>query len=209
LIKFIYPSPMSLPLCFETICVQNRRLINLAYHEARLNKTRTELFGFKDFWDLSKLITVPDFITDAPHKCRLAYGEDIIDIKWEPYSFRTITKIQRVYDDTIDYSYKYNDRTTLNNLYEKRRDAEEILIIKNGMVTDTLYCNVAFLKDGKWFTPDSPLLPGTQRAFLLNSGIIEEAHILEKDIQKYSHIKLFNAMISWENGLMLETKFIS
>jgi 4-amino-4-deoxychorismate lyase len=199
---------MSLPLCFETICVQNRRLINLAYHEARLNKTRTELFGLKDLWDLSKLIMVPDSVTDAPHKCRVTYGEGIDNIKWEPYNFRTITKIQRVYDNTIDYSYKYNDRTNLNILYEQRNSAEEILIIKNGMVTDTLYCNVAFLKDDKWFTPDSPLLSGTQRAFLLDSGIIEEAHILEKDIQKYNHIKLFNAMVDWNNGPMLETKFI-
>ena len=199
---------MSLPLCFETICVQNRRFINLAYHEARLNKTRTELFGCEDLWNLSKLITVPDFVTDAPHKCRVTYGEGIDNIKWEPYNFRTITKIQRVYDDTIDYSYKYNERTALNNLYEKRGDAEEILIIKNGMVTDTLYCNVAFLRDGKWFTPDSPLLPGTQRAFLLDSGIIQEAVIFERDIQKYSHMKLFNAMVSWENGPLLETQQI-
>jgi 4-amino-4-deoxychorismate lyase len=195
---------MSLPLCFETICVQNRRLMNLAYHEVRLNKTRTELFGFKDSWDLLKLIKIPDFVTNAPHKCRLTYGEGIDNIKWEPYNFRTITKIQRVHDDTIDYSYKYNDRTALNDLYEQRKDAEEILIIKNGMVTDTLYCNVAFLKDGKWFTPDSPLLPGTQRAFLLDSNVIQEAVIFEKDIQKYSYMKLFNAMVNWENGPLLE-----
>jgi 4-amino-4-deoxychorismate lyase len=199
---------MSQPLCFETICVQNRQLINLAYHEARLNKTRAELFGFEDQWNLAALITIPEFVTNAPHKCRLAYAENIEDLKWEPYNFRTITKIQRVYDNEIDYSYKYNDRTALNNLYEKRGDAEEILIIKNEMVTDTLYCNVAFLKDNQWFTPNTPLLPGTQRAFLLDSGIIKQARILEKDIWKYSHIRLFNAMISWENAPLLEVKDI-
>lgn len=195
---------MSLPLCFETICVKNRQLINLSYHEARLNKTRTELFGFTDSWNLSDLLIIPDYVTDKPHKCRLAYSEDVDNIKWEPYHFRTIKKIQRVYDDTIDYSYKYNDRALLNNLYEKRGNAEEILIVKNGMVTDTLYCNVALLKDGKWFTPNTPLLPGTQRAYLLDSGIIQEAVILEKNITKYSHIRLFNAMVNWENSNVLE-----
>ncbi|GLU50673.1 aminotransferase class IV [Dyadobacter frigoris] len=199
---------MSLPLCFETICVQNRQLINLSYHETRLNKTRTELFGFTDSWNLSELITIPDYVTDAAHKCRLAYYEDIDNIKWEPYNFRTITKIQRVYDDTIDYSYKYNDRIALNNLYEKRGEAEEILIIKNGIVTDSLYCNVAFLKDSQWFTPDTPLLPGTQRAFLLDSGIIQEVRISENDISNYSHIKLFNAMVDWENSIVLGIKAI-
>lgn len=199
---------MSLLLCFETICVQNRQLINLAYHEARLNKTRSELFGLKDLWNLSELLTIPDFVSDAPHKCRLAYSENVNNIKWEPYNFRTITQIQRVYDDTIDYSYKYNDRTSLNSLYEKRADAEEILIIKNGMVTDTLYCNVAFLKDDKWFTPDSPLLPGTQRAFLLDTGVVQEASISENDISDYSHIRLFNAMVNWENSTVLKVKTI-
>jgi 4-amino-4-deoxychorismate lyase len=199
---------MPLPLCFETICVQNRQLVNLVYHEARLNKTRAELFGSEDQWNLSELIKIPDYVSDARHKCRLAYAADIDSIKWEPYNFRTITKIQRVYDNTVDYSYKYNDRTNLNNLYEQRKDAEEILIIKNGMVTDTLYCNVAFLRDGKWYTPDSPLLPGTQRAFLLDSGIIEKAGIPEKDILEYSHIRLFNAMVNWENAAELDISII-
>lgn len=199
---------MSLPLCFETICVQDRQFVNLAYHEARLNKTRTELFGFIDSWNLSDLITIPDDINDGYFKCRLAYSKDVDNIKWEPYHFRTITKIQRVYDDEVDYSYKYNDRIALNNIYEQRGDAEEILIIKNGLVTDSLYCNVAFLKDGRWFTPDSPLLPGTQRAFLLDSGIIEEARISENDISDYSHIKLFNAMVNWENATVLEVKVV-
>ncbi|MCF0056732.1 aminotransferase class IV [Dyadobacter sp. CY356] len=199
---------MSLPLCFETICVQERKLVNLSYHEARLNKTRRALYGFQDDWDLSKLLTVPDYVTNEPHKCRLTYGENIEEIKWEPYHFRTIKKIQRVYIDEVDYSYKYNDRTALNNLYEQRKDAEEILIIKNGMVTDSLYCNVAFLKDGRWFTPDTPLLAGTQRAFLLDSGIIEEAPIPESDISQYSRIRLFNAMVNWENSTILERQVI-
>lgn len=199
---------MPLPLCFETICVKNRKPINLSYHEARLNKTRKSLFGFTDSWNLEELISIPDHITDAYYKCRLAYSETINNVKWEHYNFRTITKIQRLYDDTIDYSYKYDDRTLLNNLYEKRGEAEEILIIKNGMVTDTLYCNVAFLKDGQWFTPDSPLLPGTQRAFLLDSGIIHEAQISENDIADYSHVRLFNAMVNWENSTVLEINAI-
>jgi len=199
---------MSLPLCFETICVKDRQLINLSYHEARLNKTRTELFGFTDSWNLAELISIPDNITDAYYKCRLAYSETIDNIKWESYSFRTITKIKRVYDDTIDYSYKYDDRSSLNNLYEKRGEAEEILIIKNGLVTDTLYCNVAFLKDEKWLTPDTPLLPGTQRAFLLDSGIIQKGQISENDISDYSHIRLFNAMVHWENATVLDVRVI-
>lgn len=199
---------MSQRLCFETICVQNRQIINISYHQNRLNKTRKEFYGLDDIWDLSELITVPDFVTTQPHKCRLTYAQDIDNILWEPYHQRRIEKIQKVYDDTVDYAYKYNDRSRLNFLLEQKKDADDILIIKNGMVTDTNFCNVAFQKNGQWFTPHTPLLPGTQRAFLLDSGMIQEADISEADIEKFTHIRLFNAMVNWENSPVIEVKFI-
>jgi 4-amino-4-deoxychorismate lyase len=101
---------MSHTLCFETICVENRQLKNLAYHEARLNKTRKELWGYQDHWNLSELIEIPDSVENEMYKCRLAYDEEIDNIKWEPYPRRTICKIRRVYHETIDYSFKYEDR---------------------------------------------------------------------------------------------------
>lgn len=195
-------------LCIETIAVENRQLKNLKYHEARLNKTRSELWGYRDKWNLSEMIVIPDSITNDLHKCRLAYGYEIDAIKWEPYSLRTINKIRRVYHDSVDYSFKYDKREELNTLFAERKDADDILIIKQGMVTDSFYCNVAFLDGEKWYTPDTFLLPGTQRAFLLDSGIIEEAVISENDIDKYSHIRLFNAMVNWENARVLDVKYI-
>ena len=195
-------------LCIETIAVENRQLKNLKYHEARLNKTRNELWGYRDKWNLSEMIVIPDSITNDLHKCRLAYGYEIDAIKWEPYSLRTINKIRRVYHDSVDYSFKYDKREELNTLFAERKDADDILIIKQGMVTDSFYCNVAFLDGEKWYTPTTFLLPGTQRAFLLDSGIIEEAVISENDINKYSHIRLFNAMVNWENARVLDVKYI-
>jgi 4-amino-4-deoxychorismate lyase len=200
---------MSHTLCIETICVENRILKNLPYHEARLNKTRRELWGYTDHWSLAELIVLPDCVDNELHKCRLAYGKEIDNIKWEPYSPRTICKIRKVYDDTIDYTYKYNERDELNTLFAQREDADEILIIKNGKVTDSFYCNVAFREGEKWFTPETYLLPGTQRAFLLDSGRIEEREIPESEILRYSHIRLFNAMVGWENGATLEVQRIA
>ena len=199
---------MSHTLCFETICCENRQLKNLSYHEARLNKTRRELWGFTDPWNLSELIIIPDSLGNEIHKCRLSYGKDIEIIKWEPYTQRTIHKIQRVYHDNIDYRYKYEDRNELNSLYAQRKDADDILIIKDGLVTDSYYCNVAFFDGNAWLTPNSPLLPGTQRAFLLDSGIIKEAEIRESDLGKFSKVRLFNAMIDWEKAVELEVDCI-
>jgi 4-amino-4-deoxychorismate lyase len=200
---------MSHTLCFETICVENRQLKNLSYHEARLNRTRKELWGFDDHWNLSELIEIPDSIDYETYKCRLAYHDGIDNIKWEPYTRRTIHKIQRVYHDSVDYRFKYDDRTELNTLFAQRKDADEILIIKNGMITDSLYCNAAFFDGKQWYTPSTPLLPGTQRAFLLDSGIIKEAKISESDLPKYSKVKLFNAMLNWENAVVLDVGSIA
>ncbi|CAG5008075.1 hypothetical protein DYBT9275_04188 [Dyadobacter sp. CECT 9275] len=195
-------------LCIETIAVENRQLKNIRYHEDRLNKTRKALWGASEAWNLSELIVIPDTVSDALHKCRLAYGREIDNIRWEAYAFRTIRTIQKVHQDEVDYAYKYDQRPQLNALFADRGKADEILIIKQGMVTDSYYGNVAFKKDEKWYTPDTYLLPGTQRAFLLDSGIIEEARIAEEDIRKYSHIRLFNAMVGWKNAVELGVETI-
>ena len=194
---------MSHTLCFETICCENRELKNLSYHEARLNRTRHELWSYSDYWNLSERIAIPDSVDNALYKCRLSYSQEIEAIKWEPYTPRTIQKIQRVYHDNIDYRYKYDNRDELNTLFAQRKDADEILIIKNGLITDSFYCNVAFFDGIEWITPNSPLLPGTQRAFLLDAGIIQEAEIREIDLGKFSKVKLFNAMVNWGNAVDL------
>jgi 4-amino-4-deoxychorismate lyase len=195
-------------LCIETICVENRQLKNLGYHEARLNKTRNDLWGYTDQWDLAELLEIPDSVTNEVYKCRLAYAKEIDNIKWEPYTQRTIKKVRRVYHDTVDYSYKYDRRDELNTLFAQREDADEILIIKEGWVTDAFYCNVAFSDGDSWFTPATYLLPGTQRAFLLDRGIIQEREISETDIFSYNTMKLFNAMVSWENAPEVDTQMI-
>lgn len=196
-------------LCIETIAVENRQLKNLSYHEARLNKTRNELWGFSDLWNLDDLIDIPDSVSNGLYKCRIAYGSAVDNIQWEPYTARIIRSMRRVYDDGIDYTYKYDKRPELNALFAQRGDADEILIIKKGMVTDTYVHNVALFDGSKWFTPDTCLLKGTQRASLLDRGIIKSCPIAENDLPKYSHIKLFNAMIGWEEAPVIAIAHLS
>jgi len=198
---------MSANLCIETICVENRQLKNASYHDARLNKTRGDLWGYTDTWKLTDL-PIPDYVTDERHKLRIVYSKEIEDIRWELHVPRNTQSIKKVYDNEVDYTYKYNDRTRLNNLFEQRGPADEILIIKNGMVTDSFYCNAAFFDGKKWVTPTTNLLPGTQRAFLLDSKIIEEAEIPENHIANYSHIRLFNALVDWDRAVELEIGLI-
>lgn len=199
---------MSHNICFETICVENRRIRNLAYHQARIDKTRRDLWRCTDELSLAAL-AIPDFVTHERHKLRVAYAVQIEEIKWELHVPRTIRSIRKVYSNEVDYGYKYNDRSSLTHLFEQRGDADDILIIKNGLVTDSFFCNVAFYDGVKWYTPTSNLLPGTQRACLVDSGVITLAEITEEQITDYMSVKLFNALIDWEHAPELEIGLIS
>ncbi|MBP7301015.1 MAG: aminotransferase class IV, partial [Akkermansia sp.] len=72
---------------------------------------------------------------------------------------------------------------------------EEALILRNGMVTDTRYSNVVFGDGASWITPETFLLPGTKRAFLLSRGDIRECSVRAEDIGKFRFCSLINAML--------------
>lgn len=90
-------------------------------------------------------------------------------------------------------------------LFEQRNGCDDILIVKNNLITDTSIANIAFLLDGQWFTPKSPLLKGTTRARLIDEGKIKIAHLRLSDVNNTSKIALMNAMMGWvemENGII-------
>jgi len=65
-------------------------------------------------------------------------------------------------------------------------------------VTDSFAANLLFFDGETWVTPDSPLLKGTKRQFLIDQGIIFEKKIREEDIRNYLKVGLINAMIGFE-----------
>ena len=192
----------------ETIQVKNRKFQNIHFHNQRLNHTRQNALKEVNDWQLEKLISIPDHLTDDIYKCRIVYSKGIHSIIFEPYQIRPIQSLKAVYHSSIDYSYKYLNRDLLHHLFEQKRDCDDILIIKNGFVTDSYYCNVAFFYKKNWYTPITPLLKGTQRGVLIEKGIIEEKDILIEDLHIFSKVRLFNAMIEWENAPEISIKQI-
>lgn len=184
-------------LLLETIKVKNKHLVNIAYHNARLNASRSEILGVSSNWDLSSIIRIPDHLTDATYKCRVEYGRDIALIEFIPYQQRAIKALYLVQANAISYSHKYTDRKMLNDL-KSQIDASgniDILIVKNGLITDTSYSNILFFNGKSWFTPDSPLLEGTKRKFYLDHQIIHEMKITPANLKGFSHARIINAMI--------------
>ena len=100
--------------------------------------------------------------------------------------------------DHLDYRLKYADRTELDQLFLKRGEADDILIIQNGLVTDTSIANIAFFDGDKWITPKEPLLKGTTRARLLDEKKIFEQDIKIADLGKFTEFALMNAMIGFD-----------
>ncbi len=182
-------------LLIESICCVDGIMKNLEYHNARMNKSRYELFGCSDTINIGDIITVHHYAKTGIWKIRVHYDATINNIEYELYKRKSIQSLKLLYDDTIDYSFKYADRSHLTRLFEQRGTADDILIIKNGCVTDSSSANVAFFDGKQWFTPTTPLLPGTKRAKLLDEGIIKERYITVDDISSFTHISLINAFL--------------
>ena len=99
--------------------------------------------------------------------------------------------------DTLDYTYKSAGREPLNCLFALRGACDDILIVKQGLLTDTSIANIALSDGTHWYTPAHPLLKGTRRAALLEEGILQEKDIRPEDLPSFSTVRLFNAMIDW------------
>jgi 4-amino-4-deoxychorismate lyase len=189
--------------CLETICLLDGQLLHLDYHEARLNRTRLTLYGSSAHWSLQELLANYALPSQGLFKCRLIYHRELVKFEWEPYQRRPIASLKKVYNDHISYSHKYLNRSALNDLFAQKALHDDVLIIKNGRLTDTSYCNIAVYNGTEWHTPTSPLLLGTQRAYLIDTEKIKATELEEKNLPNYSRIRLFNAMIHWDDAIEL------
>ena len=110
----------------ETIRIERGRIHNLPYHNARMNRTRRELFGAREEIDLA------GYIHPGPHqertKCRVEYTREVLKVEYVPYRMRPVHSLRLVTCDEIDYSYKSTDRQCLNDLFAQRGGHDDILI---------------------------------------------------------------------------------
>jgi 4-amino-4-deoxychorismate lyase len=195
-------------LLFETIKIQNGYFQNLHCHSERMNNARRQLFGSKNDLRLEHILTVPVSHAEGIYKCRIEYNDSIQLTEILPYQYRKIKTLQIIHEDTISYPYKYSDRSCFDRL-KKNSAADEILIVKNGFVTDTSFSNIIFYDGTKWFTPAFPLLKGTKRKELLEQRIISEREIKVPDLKNFKKARLINAMIGMDDGWEIAMNDIS
>jgi 4-amino-4-deoxychorismate lyase len=166
-----------------------------------MKRSLLEVFGIDIDPDLEKSIIVPEFATKGIFKCRMVYDDKASETEFLPYNLRLVKSLRLVTDDSISYTHKFTDRSKINRLMELREGCDDIVIVKNGMITDSSYANVILRNhNGNWITPETFLLKGTRRTMLLKMGAISEASISYGDIQKYSEIRLINAMMDIDDS---------
>lgn len=182
----------------ESIKLKDGNFLNLEYHQNRMNRSMVEWYPEAAVIPLASAISVPADCASGVYKVRVLYRETIEKIEITPYLFRSVKSLKIVHHETIDYHLKYTDRQILQELYARRGICDDIIIVKNGLVTDSFAANLLFFDGKKWITPTTPLLKGTQRQFLLDRGIISEQEIREDEVKTYQKVGLINAMIDFD-----------
>ncbi len=186
---------MSEPLFFETIKIKDGEVCNVEWHQRRYEHT-LEQFGENKAYSLKEAIQPPK--QSGIFRCKLIYSpKKIEDIAYTSYQKRSISSLKLIKAD-IDYSFKYLDRSSLDALFEKRGECDDILIVKAGLITDSSIANVAFFDGKKWLTPRKALLSGTSRARHLAQGRLRQRDITPTMLENFSKIALLNAMIDFD-----------
>ena len=192
----------------ETIKIKDGVMQNVFLHNQRMNNSRLMLFGKDNFINLEEEIDLEDDDFDGIFKCRVLYSNAIEIIEILPYQIKKINTLKMVIDNSISYDHKFEDRKDIANLFLKKENCDDVLIIKDGFVTDTSYCNIVFDTGNKLITPSTPLLKGVKRQQLLNEKIIEEQEIKQTDIKLFSRAFLINSMFDLDDKMEIAVKNI-
>jgi 4-amino-4-deoxychorismate lyase len=172
----------------ETILITDK-IENLEFHNQRMNYTRKYFYN-------AKPVDLKNYIELIPNKrCRVVYDENIKKIEYFEFQKREFNRFKIVECDDIEYSFKSEDREKLNSL--KVDGYDEIIIVKNGLITDTTISNLAFFDGNHWITPAKPLLKGTKREEFLQKGFLKEKDIKINEINNYKKVAMMNAIIGF------------
>jgi 4-amino-4-deoxychorismate lyase len=182
----------------ESIRLEDGQFARLPFHQERMNRALKALFGLNPRWTLAEILSAQAVPQKGLFKCRLLYDDSATSVEFIRYTIQPAKTLKIVHNDNIEYAHKLEDRTALKKAWEKRGDCDDVLIIKEGMVTDSSYANIVFCRESRWITPKSVLLPGTMRQYLLKTNKITEDEIAEVDIQHFESFKLINALLGWD-----------
>ncbi len=187
----------------ETIRIQDGHAHHMADHIDRMHRTALH-FGFTAPAlpaDLDAL--VPHTLRTGTVRCRIIYDHTLRELTFTPYRRRRIERLIAVDAGAMDYTFKYADRSPLERPNIPLSEADELLFVRGGYVTDTSYTNLILRRGDELLTPDTFLLDGTCRRRLLRTAQVRTAQVRLSDLSAYDELLLVNAMMPLGEALRL------
>jgi 4-amino-4-deoxychorismate lyase len=185
----------------ESISVIDGNVQNIGFHQERVNEVFYYNFSEKSAWKLNEIL--PHNFEKGWLRMRFIYDEKKYKFEIFPYSKKLINKIKLVEIEDYEYPFKFEDRRFLVELLEHNPEADEVIMVKNNLLTDSTIGNIALEKNGNWYTPSQPLLNGTKRRKLLKENRLIEREIKKEEIQEFDKIAIINAFLDLEESNML------
>lgn len=186
-------------LLIESIKLLDGKFFNLRFHEQRMRKSLFVVSGVDQPVQIERYLRDCTIPQSGLFKCRILYDARAGETTFSLYTPRTVKTLKIVEGGDIAYPLKYADRSSIERLFYQREHCDDVMIIRNGKVTDCSYSNVAFRKGNAWYTSDSPLLEGTQRAKLLEENKIQAREIQVRDIRSFDGVRIINAMLEFDS----------
>ncbi|AGH39054.1 Branched-chain amino acid aminotransferase/4-amino-4-deoxychorismate lyase [Bibersteinia trehalosi USDA-ARS-USMARC-188] len=177
---------------FETIAIKDGIAQNIAYHQARYEKSCFGYFNETPLFELSKILTIPQEYKQGLYRCKIAYNQHDYEIQYFPYQAKELHYFDVVYSDNLDYQFKYSNRSIFQTFPINQHS--EVIIINNGKVSDCTIGNLLFSKQGKWYSSKDYLLKGTQLSRLLDEKQVELLDIPVESLGNFEQIMLINAL---------------
>jgi 4-amino-4-deoxychorismate lyase len=194
----------------ETICISNGQAQHVDFHQMRVNETFDTFFPEWEPFDVLEEIGKVELPKQGIHRLRITYTEDPQSIEVIPYEAKIINKFALVDSGEIDYGFKWADRDFFKSILDAHPESDEVIFHKDGIIQDCTIANLAFLKDGIWYTPEAPMHWGTTRARLLVEDQVEETDILVSELDQYERICLINVFrpLSQENSIAITNAIV-
>ena len=145
---------------------------------------------------------------DKIYRCRVIYSREVEDVEFHVHTYRKVQSLKIVENNNLHYKFKNTGRQELETLFSQRGNADDILIVKNGYITDSFAANLVFFDGDTWWTPNTPLLQGTQRARLIDERKIQVCSIKPRDLQNFEKAGLISSMQDLNEMPVLSVKSI-
>ena len=181
----------------ESIKLKDGVFFRLKYHQERVNNAFDAFFPDEQAISVFETLNEYAIPGEGTYKCRIVYDSDVLSVEFAPYIRREIHTLKLVETELESSAFKSEDRAGFNAAFAQRGDCDDVLLVKNGLLTDSSYSNIALFDGKNWITPRLPLIYGVNRTELLETGKLVEKDIPVDNLKDFQQIALFNAMIEF------------